>query len=67
MILLFLVLGYFLCPVLRCAKAFFSLSLNFEKESSVIYGEPEAQLGAEEEGTGGNKSARKRPRFGALA
>lgn len=62
-----LVLGDFLCPILWYPKAYFSLFLNSELRSNVIYGEPEAQLGAEEEGTGGSKSVRKRTHFGALA
>lgn len=64
---LFLVLGYFLCSILWCPKIYSSLFLNFGEESGVIYDEPEAQLGAEEEGTGGSEAVRKRARFGALA
>lgn len=58
---------FFLCPMLWCPRSYFSLFLNSEQRSSVIYGEPEAQLGAEEEGTGGSKSGRKRAHCGALA
>lgn len=57
---LFLILGYFLWSTLWCPKSYLFLHVNFEKKSSIICGEPEAQLTAEEEDSGRSKSTRKK-------
>lgn len=41
--------------------------MNVEKKSSIIHGEPEAQLVAEEDGTGRSKPVRRKKPFGAVA
>jgi len=55
----FLVLGYFLCPIV-VSKILLLPVYEFQKKSSVIYDEPEAQLAAKEDDTGRSKPSKKK-------